>query len=175
MTKFNDLDYIGKIEELYTIPKNILLSLLRVESGLDQDALGIQTRHGRAVGIAQILPKFHPTVDPRDPYRSIDYAGKSLKAAYDEFGDWKLAVASWHSGSGAVRRAKGIPSTSDGLSTTRDYVDKIFAMAGVSTGSSDSVGTTIKQTPPMKPSQVGFIVGVILLITLLGILGLSKR
>lgn len=169
MSTFSDFDYIAKIESLYQIPKNILLSLLKVESGLNPDAVGIETKYGRAVGIAQIIPRFHPNVNPRQPYEAIDYTGRTLNAAYQKFGDWKLAVASWHAGENAVRKAKGIPSTSDGLSTTKQYVDKILKMANYDMKEDKKADNVTINKNPTDKSRVGLIVGVILVLLLVAI------
>ena len=45
-------------------------------------------------------------VDERsNPYKSTDAAIRYLKNAYDEFGDWQLAIASYNCGAGNVRKA----------------------------------------------------------------------
>lgn len=41
----------------------------------------------------------------RDPARATDAAARYLKALYEEFGDWKLALGAYNVGEGAVRRA----------------------------------------------------------------------
>ena len=41
----------------------------------------------------------------RDPWKSTDAAIKKLKANYNQFGDWLLAIAAYNCGAGAVKRA----------------------------------------------------------------------
>ncbi len=41
----------------------------------------------------------------RDPYKSSEAAARYLKGAYEEFGDWLLAIASYNCGPGNVRKA----------------------------------------------------------------------
>ena len=47
-----------------------------------------------AVGIAQLMPQYHPGVDPNDPEASIMYAGQYLEAD-DDFG-FDLKMPSKH-------------------------------------------------------------------------------
>lgn len=60
-----------------------------------------------ATGIAQIIPRFHPNVDPWDPEQSLWYAANLMKHylnVYDQ--DWPSALACYNWGSGNVMKAK---------------------------------------------------------------------
>ena len=94
------LEAIGVAETGYKLPPNLLHNLLQAESAFDPKA---KSKAG-AIGIAQIMPKFHPTVDPTDPLASIDYAGKHLRDLYEELGDWDKAIAAYNTGAGNVRK-----------------------------------------------------------------------
>lgn len=67
----------------------------------------------RSVGLWQFLEnsiagylRKNEWLDERlDPWKSTDAALKKLKANYDTFGDWLLAIAAYNCGAGAVRRA----------------------------------------------------------------------
>jgi hypothetical protein len=99
--------YLGTVnaaEERYGLPKNMLANLIQAESSFNPDALGPETKYGKAKGITQIIPQFHPDVDPYDPEASIDYAAEKLSEYYEEFGDWDSAIASWNAGPTNVRK-----------------------------------------------------------------------
>lgn len=70
-------------------------------------------KDGRSVGLWQFLEnsiegylRKSEWLDERlDPWKSTDAALKKLKANYDTFGDWLLAIAAYNCGAGAVGRA----------------------------------------------------------------------
>lgn len=55
-----------------------------------------------AQGIMQIVPKWHPGVDPFDPVEAIPYAAKYDRELRDRFGSWRLALAAYNWGPGNV-------------------------------------------------------------------------
>ena len=55
-----------------------------------------------ATGIAQIVPKWHPDVDPRDPVASLWYAARLMAGHYARFGTWAKALAAYNWGPGNV-------------------------------------------------------------------------
>jgi hypothetical protein len=86
-----------------------------------------------AVGIAQIMPALHPAVDPTDPYASLDYAARLMRAYIGHFGNWTLALIAYNAGPG--RLMPGNPaylptatllSNSFGGGETKRYVAKIL-------------------------------------------------
>lgn len=100
--------YVGHIlnaEQKYKIPPGMLGRLLYQESHFRQDIItGKLKSSAGAIGIAQIVPKWHPGVDPYDPYASIDYAGKYLRQLYNQFDDWRLALAAYNWGPGNLKK-----------------------------------------------------------------------
>lgn len=70
-------------------------------------------KDGRSVGLWQFLEnsiagylRKNEWLDERlDPWKSTDAALKKLKANYETFGDWLLAIAAYNCGAGAVSRA----------------------------------------------------------------------
>ena len=65
----------------------IIAGLLETESSwLPEVISGARKSSAGAVGIAQIMPEYHPDVDPRDPKASIMYAGQYLKKLMTDFG-----------------------------------------------------------------------------------------
>lgn len=81
-----------------------------IESSYKADAT---PKDGRSVGLWQFLEnsiagylRKSEWLDERlDPWKSTDAALKKLKANYDTFGDWLLAIAAYNCGAGAVGRA----------------------------------------------------------------------
>jgi len=83
--------------------------LAEVESGFDARA---QSPAG-AAGMFQIMPatakdyglSLWPRDQRRQPESSALAAAKYLRALHDQFGDWRLAVAAYNCGAGAVQKA----------------------------------------------------------------------
>jgi hypothetical protein len=94
----------------------ILAGLLETESGFDKGA-----RSGAgAVGIAQIVPKWHPNVDPTDPIASIHYAAKHLAGLRARFnGNMDEAIYAYNGGAGGIRKSK----------ENREYLPKVMKAA----------------------------------------------
>lgn len=80
------------------IDPNLFVALIYVESKFDPEVISDEG----AVGIAQLVPRWHPTVDGRDPYAALIYAARLLKSHLNEFGSESLALAAYNAGAGAV-------------------------------------------------------------------------
>ncbi len=86
-----------------------LVWLAEVESGFDARARS----PAGAVGMFQLMPatakQFGLSLWPRDQRRQPDLAAraaaKQLRELHQQFGDWRLAVAAYNCGAGAVQRA----------------------------------------------------------------------
>ena len=68
----------------------------------------------------------------RDPVKATDAAARYLRALYDEFGDWQLALAAYNVGEGSVRRQINRQGTRNFWSLrlpreTRNHVPKFYA------------------------------------------------
>ena len=112
------MSLVRETEEEYGLPKNLLANVLHTESRFKPDA---RSNKG-AIGIAQIVPKWHPDVkDPTDPVESIRYAGKYLAENYKRFGDWDKTLASYNWGPTAVAK-HGMSKLPE---ETRNYLTKI--------------------------------------------------
>ncbi|MBA34440.1 MAG: lytic transglycosylase [Oleispira sp.] len=135
--------YIAEQIDVRGIPGELAL-LPIVESAFDPFAYS----HGRASGVWQFIPStgrdFGLTQDwwydgRRDIQASTQAALSYLEALQREFkGDWLLALASYNTGAGNVRKAirknkrKGLPTDFWSLDLpreTRDYVPKLIALA----------------------------------------------
>lgn len=108
----------------YGIPGNLLKRMAYQESHWRDDIIsGLKKSGAGAVGMMQLVPKWHPNVNPLDTAAAIDYAGKFLSGLYKQFGSWKLAVAAYNAGAGNVSKYKGIPPFTE----TQNYVKQVFA------------------------------------------------
>lgn len=109
------------------IPHGLLFRLAYQESRFRDDIINGSTRSAAgAVGIMQIVPRWHPELGESgalDPQRAIPYAGKYLASLRKRFGNWELALAAYNAGPGNVEKYKGIPPFPE----TQQYVAQITA------------------------------------------------
>jgi soluble lytic murein transglycosylase-like protein len=133
------IDEIRRAESANGLPHNLLARLLWVESHYRPDIISGKTiSKAGAIGIAQIVPKWHPNVDPRDPVASIRYAGQFLAQLKRQLGTWDKAVAGYNTGAGNVQKAltKASNSGADWLThvtdETKNYVVEIIPVIGLS-------------------------------------------
>ena len=128
--------YIKAAEIREGLPHNLLARLLWQESRYREDIIsGAVKSAAGAVGIAQIVPRWHPDVDPLNPWASIDYAAKFLRQLRAQFGTWELALAAYNWGPGNL--TKGLNTYGGVVLTqpttpkeTRDYVSQIWSDVG---------------------------------------------
>ena len=93
-------------EKKYNLPHNLLARVSWQESRFRDDIINGDTQSSAgAVGIMQIVPRWHPDVDPFNPWDSIDYAGGYLKSLYKRFGDYPKALAAYNWGQGNLAKA----------------------------------------------------------------------
>lgn len=123
------LGEINKAERANGLPRDLLARLLYQESRYRQDIIsGSTVSSANAQGIAQIVPKWHPDVNPLDPIASIHYAARYLKSLRDQFGSYRLALAAYNWGPGNVRKHAG--DFSKWPKETQDYVTQILGDLG---------------------------------------------
>ena len=83
------------------LPHDLLARLLWQESHYRPEIInGSVASPAGALGIAQIVPRWHPGVDPLDPFASIDYAARYLRDLRRQTGSWKMALAAYNWGIG---------------------------------------------------------------------------
>jgi len=102
------------------IPQDLFLRLVQQESGWNPNAVSPKG----AVGLAQLMPQTaaHLGVDPNDPLENLEGGARYLRLQYNEFGDWRLALAAYNAGPEAVRQYSGIPPYNE----TQNYVVAIL-------------------------------------------------
>ena len=102
------------------VPVDLFLRLVQQESGWNANA---RSNKG-AYGLAQLMPATARTlgVDRKDPVENLDGGAKYLKQQYLTFGNWRLALAAYNAGPGAVKKHGGVPPYRE----TRNYVRVIW-------------------------------------------------
>ncbi|WP_238941459.1 lytic transglycosylase domain-containing protein [Jannaschia sp. Os4] len=102
------------------VPEDLFLRLVRQESGWNPNA---RSNKG-AIGLAQLMPGTARLlgVNPRDPSQNLDGGARYLAQQFRKFGNWRLALAAYNAGPGAVERHGGVPPYRE----TRNYVRRIL-------------------------------------------------
>lgn len=120
------------------LPHDLLARLLYQESHFLPEIInGTRKSSAGAVGIAQIVPKYHPSVNPFDPVASIRYAGRFLAQLKKQLGTWDKAVAGYNTGAGNVQKALAKASNVSGdwlafvADETKKYVADILGDVGI--------------------------------------------
>ena len=107
------------------IPEDLLARVAYQESRFRDDIISGKTvSHANAQGIMQIVPRWHPDVDPLNPTDAIWYAAKYLSSLYNRFGNWKHALAAYNWGQGNL--AKYLSGTYKNMpKETANYISQI--------------------------------------------------
>jgi hypothetical protein len=118
------LEAITQAEQANNLPPTLLARVLYQESRFRPEIINgtVKSKAG-AIGIAQIVPKWHPGVNPYNPTESIAYAAGYLRQLFNQFGSWDKALAAYNWGPGNLKAA-GLDRAP---AETRDYVAQIGA------------------------------------------------
>ncbi|MDA7424240.1 lytic transglycosylase domain-containing protein [Thalassococcus lentus] len=102
------------------VPEDLFLRLVNQESRFNPKAKS----HAGAIGLAQLMPGTAKQlgVNPHDPKQNLEGGARYLKEQYRTFGSWRLALAAYNAGPGAVQKHGGIPPYRE----TRNYVKIIW-------------------------------------------------
>lgn len=100
----------------HSIPEDLFLRLVQQESGWNPSAQS----HAGATGLAQLMPGTARKlgVNINDPHQNLEGGARYLRMMYNKFGSWRLALAAYNAGPGAVEKHAGIPPYAE----TRNYV-----------------------------------------------------
>ncbi|MFC7704961.1 lytic transglycosylase domain-containing protein [Plastorhodobacter daqingensis] len=102
------------------VPEDLFLRLVQQESGWNPQAVS----HKGAVGLAQLMPDTARLlrVSIEDPHQNLDGGARYLRMMYDRYGTWRLALAAYNAGPGAVDRHGDVPPYRE----TTNYVQVIL-------------------------------------------------
>ena len=102
------------------VPPDLFARLVQQESAWNPAAVSSKG----ALGLAQLMPFTASKlgVNPHDPAQNLDGGARYLRQMYDRFGTWRLALAAYNAGPGAVEKHGGVPPYRE----TQGYVRKIL-------------------------------------------------
>lgn len=102
------------------VPEDLYARLVQQESGWNPDAVS----HKGAVGLAQLMPDTAARLgaDPTDPVENLEAGARYLKAQFDRFRSWRLALAAYNAGPEAVEQYDDVPPFAE----TQAYVVAIL-------------------------------------------------
>lgn len=114
------LDMARAAARRHGVPEDLFLRLVQQESAFNPNAVS----HKGAIGLAQLMPGTAAMlgVNPRDPRQNLDGGARYLRAQYDRFRSWKLALAAYNAGPQAVQDHGGVPPYKE----TQNYVRRIL-------------------------------------------------
>ncbi len=114
------VDMAKAAAQRHGVPVDLFLRLVQQESGWKVNARS----HKGALGLAQLMPGTARLlrVNPHDPYENLEGGARYLKAQFRKFGSWRLALAAYNAGPGAVKKYGGVPPFRE----TRNYVKVIW-------------------------------------------------
>ena len=114
------LDHAKEMARKHGVPEDLFLRLVQQESGWNPGAVSPKG----ATGLAQLMPDTARAmgVDIADPKQNLDGGARYLRRMYDKFGSWRLALAAYNAGPGAVEQYDGIPPYAE----TENYVKAIL-------------------------------------------------
>lgn len=97
---------LTQAETRYGLPRGLLGRVAWQESRFRPDIIeGRTVSPAGALGLMQIIPRWHPDVDPLDPFAAIDYAGYYIRQLQRQFGTWDKALAAYNWGPGNLATA----------------------------------------------------------------------
>ena len=101
------LDVAKAAAAKHGVPEDLFLRLVQRESGWNPGAVSSKG----ASGLAQLMPSTADRlgVDISDPKANLDGGARYLRMMYDKFGSWRLALAAYNAGPGAVEEHDGVP------------------------------------------------------------------
>ena len=104
----------------YGVPTHLFNRLIQQESAWNPRAKS----HAGAIGLAQLMPATARTlrVNPHNPRQNLEGGARYLRRQYETFGTWRLALAAYNAGPGAVERYNGVPPYKE----TQNYVRIIW-------------------------------------------------
>ena len=114
--------YIAEASQIYAIPEALIRAVIKVESDYDPRVVSC----AGAKGLMQVMPYEEVSehiVHVFDPRENILAGTRMLRRKANHWnGNLELTIASYHAGTGAVTRYKGVPP----YATTQQYVQWVL-------------------------------------------------
>lgn len=106
----------------HQIPPELFVRLVQQESGWNPGAVSPKG----AMGLAQLMPETARRlgVDPMDPHENLEGGARYLRQQFKKFGSWRLALAAYNAGPGAVEKYGDVPPYQE----TQNYVRAILGI-----------------------------------------------
>lgn len=102
-------DLVREAAKLYSLPVELILAVMTIESGFDPKAVSSRG----AMGLMQLMPGTAADMrvaSPFDPRENILGGARYLRILVNGFeGDVTLALGAYHAGAGATQRHGGVP------------------------------------------------------------------
>ena len=140
-------DIFKEAANKYGVDVNLLLAMGKQESNFNTNC----TSGAGAKGVMQLMPTTASNLgvtDPYDAYQNIMGGAKLISELLGKYGgNTSMALAAYHSGSGAVDRAGGIPSKSQG------YVNKVLGYMSSGVTSPTTVYSSSTATSPSPDAE----------------------
>jgi soluble lytic murein transglycosylase-like protein len=114
-----------KYGSMYGVDPKLIMAQMKQESGGNPQAVS----SAGAIGLMQIMPETARVEcgltreQLFNPELNIQCGVKYLRKLYDQFKDWRLALAAYNAGPGAVKKYGGIPPYRE----TKTYVANIMS------------------------------------------------
>lgn len=112
-----------RVEKENRLPPGLLSRMAKQESDYNPAATGTSGE----IGLMQIIPRWHPGVNPYDPIESIEYAGRLMRRYYDRFGSWAKAIAAYNWGPTALQKYGLIRAPA----STKKYISDVLSDIGL--------------------------------------------
>jgi len=129
----DSVELVRNTARRYGIPEALAVRVVQQESGFDPDA---ESPAG-ARGLMQVMPRtarepgygVTPLSEDQlfDQEANVEFGMQYLRAMYDKFGSWDLALAAYNAGPTAVEDAGGVPNFEE----TQNYVANILGTSDI--------------------------------------------
>ncbi|EGR1056744.1 MULTISPECIES: lytic transglycosylase domain-containing protein [Vibrio] len=113
-------DAIKTYSQIYGVPENLVISVIKNESGFDASAVSPKG----AKGLMQIMDSNskHYGIDPFNPNENINTGVQMLSKLITKYESIPLALAAYNAGEGNVSKYGGIPPFKE----TQNYVNNVI-------------------------------------------------